>query len=209
MQQKLTKRQQEVYEFIREKIQTRGYGPTVREISGEFGIKSPNGVICHLKALEKKGLISRKPHQSRAIELVEGPSRKLPMLGKISAGRLETTQQRFQVDLNQFFQNRDCFLLEISGNSMIDAHITDGDLVIVEPRDCALNGEMVVTETASGAPTVKIWYQEGELIRLQPANRKLATTWVRKAKVNGVVVGLIRKCDQTPGRLAPETAKRF
>lgn len=195
VRQELTKRQNDVYVFIREKIQTRGYGPTVREISNEFGIKSPNGVICHLKALERKGLISRKPNQSRAIELTtEGPGRTLPVMGKVTAGQMESATGTFQVDLNQFFQNRECYVLQISGDSMIDAHITDGDFVVVEPRSNASDGEIVVAETEDGNSTVKFWFQDDNLIRLQPANNAFAPTFVKQAKVSGVVVGVVRKC---------------
>ena len=191
MRQKLTKRQNQVYEFIRDKIQTRGYGPTVREISNEFGIKSPNGVICHLKALERKGLISRKPNQSRAIELTtEGPGGGLPFFGKVTSGQTESANESLQVDLNRFFKNTECYMLQVSGDSMIDAHIADGDFVVVEPRNEALDGEIVVAETEDGSSTVKYWHEEMCL----HASQTLAPTVPKQAKVSGVVVGVVRKC---------------
>lgn len=195
MKSTLTDRQKAVYEFIRDKIQNRGYGPTVREISHEFGIKSPNGVVCHLKALEKKGLITREPNMSRAIELTtEGNNRTIPMVGQIAAGQFhEAIENQQHVDLNSLFQDRNCYMLKISGDSMIDAHITDGDMVVIEPRSEASDGEIVVAETSDGNATLKYWFKEPDRIRLQPANSTMAPMYATDAKVNGVVVGVIRK----------------
>lgn len=195
MKSTLTDRQRAVYEFIRDKIQNRGYGPTVREISREFGIKSPNGVVCHLKALEKKGLITREPNMSRAIELTTGKNnRTIPMVGQIAAGQFhEAIENHQEVDLNDLFSNRDCYMLRITGDSMIEAHIADGDMVVVEPRSEAINGEIVVAETSDGNATLKYWFKEADRIRLQPANSSMVPIYARDAKVNGVVVGVIRK----------------
>lgn len=195
MGSQLTKRQAEVYEFIRDKIQNRGYGPTVREISDQFGIKSPNGVICHLKALEKKGLIERKPNKSRAIHLTqEGTSPTLPLMGRVAAGTMhEAIEDPQKMDLSQMFADRNAYLLQISGESMIDAHITDGDFVVIEPRSHANNGEIVVAETPDGNATLKYWFKEANRIRLQPANSSMKPIYVTDAKVSGVVVGVIRK----------------
>jgi repressor LexA len=195
MKSTLTDRQRAVYEFIRDKIQNRGYGPTVREISREFGIKSPNGVVCHLKALEKKGLITREPNMSRAIELTtEKKNRTIPMVGQIAAGQFhEAIENHQEVDLNDLFRNRDCYMLRIAGDSMIEAHIADGDMVVVEPRSEAVNGEIVVAETSDGNATLKYWFKEADRIRLQPANSSMVPIYATDAKVNGVVVGVIRK----------------
>ncbi|HEX3870527.1 MAG TPA: repressor LexA, partial [Pirellulales bacterium] len=113
----LTERQREVYAFIRTQIRSRGYGPTVREIGTQFRISSPNGVMCHLKALEKKGLITREPNMSRAIQLateaVEG-NRGLPLRGTIAAGVLhEAIEQDEIVDFNDFFNADDLFVLKV------------------------------------------------------------------------------------------------
>jgi repressor LexA len=105
----LTERQKEVYEFIRDKIRNRGYGPTVREIGDEFDISSPNGVMCHLKALEKKGLITREPNMSRAIQLAAEPieERGLPLAGRIAAGVLhEAIEQDERVDFSAMFSHK-------------------------------------------------------------------------------------------------------
>jgi len=196
LQENLTHRQKEVYEFIREKIQNRGYGPTVREIGENFGIRSPNGVMCHLKALEKKGLITRSPNKSRAIELTMEPNvpdRSLPLVGQVSAGVLhEAIAQEKRVDFSEIFIRPDCYVLEVSGDSMIDAHIDDGDYVVVDPHKQAYGGEIVVAQTDEGNATVKYWHPEKDSIRLQPANQTMQPIYVKDAQVKGVVVGVVR-----------------
>ncbi len=125
----LTSRQQAIYDFLKDKIRTRGYGPTVREIGAKFGIRSPNGVMCHLKALEKKGLISRESHMSRAIQLSEPISgMTLPLAGRIAAGSpIEAVEQTERVDFSPLFEPSDHFCLKVAGQSMIEAQIVDGD----------------------------------------------------------------------------------
>lgn len=201
----LTKRQREVYEFIREKIHGRGYGPTVREIGAQFNISSPNGVMCHLKALEKKGLISREPNMSRAIMLASespmpamdmdnAPRRGLPMAGRIAAGMLhEAIEQCERIDLGELFEGEDQFVLEVRGDSMIDDQIADGDFVVVRKQDTAGRGDIVVAMTDENEATLKRWFPEGDRIRLQPANSNMQPIYVRSAQVLGVVVGVVRK----------------
>src|SRR5439155_24720688 len=114
----LTEKQMAVYEFIRDKIRNRGYGPTVREIGTNFDIMSPNGVVCHLKALEKKGLITREPNMSRAIQLAAEPieERGLPLAGRIAAGVLhEAIEQDERVDFDAMFSHKSMFALKVSG----------------------------------------------------------------------------------------------
>src|SRR6185436_3299204 len=130
----LTSRQREVFDFIREKITGRGYGPTVREIGDNFSISSPNGVMCHLKALEKKGLITREPNMSRAIQLASEPveEKGLPLAGRIAAGVLhEAIEQDERVDFDAMFSQKSMFALKVAGDSMIDAQIADGDYVVI------------------------------------------------------------------------------
>src|SRR4051812_30517535 len=118
----LTERQKKVYEFIRDKIRNRGYGPTVREIGTQFEISSPNGVMCHLKALEKKGLITREPNMSRAIQLAAEPieERGLPLAGMVAAGVLhEAIEQTERVDFEEMFNRKNQFALRVKGDSMI------------------------------------------------------------------------------------------
>ncbi len=192
----LTPRQQQVYEFIHDKIVNRGYGPTVREIGTRFDISSPNGVMCHLKALEKKGLILRSPNKSRAIELTReaiDAERGLPLVGCVSAG---TTQLAFEqaerVDFGDFFNRPDLFVLTVSGESMIEAQISDGDYVVLRRQSTAEPGEMVVARTDEGEATLKYWHPEKRRIRLQPANSSMDPIYVKKAEVIGVVVGVVR-----------------
>jgi repressor LexA len=194
----LTAKQREVYQFIREKIRSRGYGPTVREIGGFFGINSPNGVVCHLKALEKKGLISREPNMSRAISLLaQGASgHGMPLAGRIAAGVLhEAVEQDERIDFGEMFDatSQDLFALEVSGDSMIEDQIADGDYVIVRRQETARKGEIVVAITDEGEATLKRWYPERHRIRLEPANSSMKPIFVRNARVKGVVVGVVRK----------------
>jgi len=192
----LTKRQRLVYEFIRDKIRGRGYGPTVREIGLQFDISSPNGVMCHLKALEKKGLITREPNMSRAIQLAAEPieEKGLPLAGRIAAGVLhEAIEQNERVDFEAMFNRKNLFVLEVSGDSMIDAQIADGDFVVIRKQRTAQPGQIVVAQTDDGEATLKRWFPEANRIRLEPANSMMKPIYVRDAKVLGVLVGVVRK----------------
>lgn len=193
----LTSRQLEVYELIRDKILQRGYGPTVREIGEAFGIRSPNGVVCHLKALEKKGLISRSPNKSRAIELTAEAleeERGLPLAGVVAAGATQLAfEQDDRVDFSSMFHGTGQFVLEVSGDSMVEAHISDGDYVVVKQQATASEGQMVVAQTEEGEATLKYWYPEADRIRLQPANATMDPIYVPNATVLGVVVGVVRQ----------------
>jgi repressor LexA len=196
----LTEKQMAVYEFIRDKIRSRGYGPTVREIGANFDIMSPNGVVCHLKALEKKGLISREPNMSRAIQLAAEPidDRSLPLYGRIAAGLLhEAVEQEERVDFMAMFDpaDKDLFALEVHGDSMIEDQISDGDYVVVRKQRTARKGQIVVALTDEGEATLKRWFPEKNRIRLEPANSKMRPIYVRDAKVLGVVVGVVRKVE--------------
>ena len=193
----LTQRQKEVYEFIREKIRNRGYGPTVREIGAHFDISSPNGVMCHLKALEKKGLIVREPNMSRAIMLTteHASNRGLPLAGQIAAGVMhEAVEQKERIDFGDMFSADSMFVLKVKGDSMIDDQIADGDYVIIKRQHNAQRGQTVVALTNDDTEaTLKRWYPEGKRIRLQPANSSMKPIYVTDAKVLGVVVGVVRK----------------
>ena len=192
----LTGRQQQVYEFIRDKIVHRGYGPTVREIGENFDISSPNGVMCHLKALEKKGLIVRSPNKSRAIELTRDAvdaERGLPLVGRVAAGATQLAfEQAERIDFDDFFKRPDLFVLSVAGDSMIDAQIADGDYIVVRRQRTAGRGEMVVARTDEGEATLKYWYPEKNRIRLQPANSSMDPIYVKRAEVIGVVIGVVR-----------------
>ena len=196
--ERVTKRQQAVYEFIRDKIRHRGYGPTVREIGEHFQIRSPNGVMCHLKALEKKQLITREPNMSRAIQLAAEPIREtgLPLAGRIAAGVLhEAIEQDERVDFGEVFdgENKNLFVLQVDGDSMIEDQIADGDYVVIRKQRTARKGQIVVALTEENEATLKRWYPEKNRIRLEPANSNMKPIYVKNAKVLGVVVGVVRK----------------
>jgi repressor LexA len=195
----LTERQREIYEFIRDKIDGRGYGPTVREIGLEFDIKSPNGVMCHLKALEKKGLIKREGFSARAIQLLDHKrgSAGLPFLGQVAAGSptlAAPTEDR--LEFNDLFGGTNNYVLKVRGQSMIDDHIEDGDYVVIRKQGTAGNGESVVAMVDSEV-TLKRFYKEKDRIRLEPSNSKMNSIIVddtRDVQILGVLVGVLRKC---------------
>ncbi len=195
----LTDRQKRVYEVIRDKIVTRGYGPTVREIGEILSISSPNGVMCHLRALERKRKINRLANKSRAIELTEGITRpgqttSLPMCGTISAGACTLSfEQKDEIDISDMFVRDDRFALQVNGDSMIDAHIADGDYVIVQRQSYAYPGQIVIARTDDDETTLKYWFPENGRIRLQPANNRLAPIYVTSAAICGIVIGIVRR----------------
>ena len=192
----LTKRQRKVLEFIRTKITGRGYGPTVREIGENFEINSPNGVMCHLKALEKKGLITREPNMSRAIQLTKAAQedRGMPLVGQISAGNLsEAIEQSERFEFTDWFGQKNLFALKVTGESMIEAAIADGDVVICRRARTADKGDIVVALTDDGEATLKYWHPEANRVRLQPANSSMKPIYSRHVKVLGVVTGVVRK----------------
>ena len=196
----LTAKQALVFEFIRERVVSRGYGPTVREIGEHFKISSPNGVMCHLRALEKKGLLHRvRKHDraiARAIELapeITAEAKGLPLAGTVAAGLTNLAfEQADRVDFAQMFSKKSLFALKVKGDSMIEAHIEDGDYVVVKKQKSAHTGQMVVAQTPEGEATLKYWHPEANRIRLQPANASMQPIYVKEASVLGVVVGVVR-----------------
>jgi repressor LexA len=196
----LTERQKEIYDFIEEKIDGRGYGPTVREIGSAFKIRSPNGVMCHLKALEKKGLIRKERGAARAIQLVDRrpPSFVLPLFGKVAAGQplpaIEQADDRLELD--SLFGGPGRFALKVKGDSMIEDHIQEGDYVVIRRQETAENGEPIVA-MIDNEVTLKRFYREAGHIRLQPSNEKLSPIIVddsHEIRILGVLVGVLRKC---------------
>ncbi len=196
----LTDRQRKIYDFIREKIESRGYGPTVREIGEAFDIASPNGVMCHLHALVKKGLITRDPRHARAIQLVDhrptaGAS--VPMLGNVAAGSpTEAVAQDDRLEFGQMFGGPNHFALKVRGRSMIDDHIQDGDFVIIRQQDTAENGERVVA-MINNEVTLKRFFRKKDHVVLEPANEQMEPIVVdpaEDARILGVLIGVVRKC---------------
>jgi repressor LexA len=195
----LTERQKEIYEFIREKIESRGYGPTVREIGQAFDIRSPNGVMCHLKALEKKGLIKREGFSARAIQLIDHKpfSAGLPLMGTVAAGSpTQALAQDETLDFGELFVAPNRFALKVRGQSMIENHIDDGDFVVIQKQETARNGDRVVA-MIDNEVTLKRFYQEKDRIRLEPANGNMDPIMIDStadARILGVLVGVLRKC---------------
>lgn len=197
LQEKLTKRQQEIFDFIRSKIDGSGFGPTIREIADHMEYRSPNGVMCHLRALQKKGLINRTSNKSRSIVLTEEASDEVngfPLVGRVQAGAMmEAIEQHERIDVSKLWPQKGTYMLEVEGDSMIDAQIAPGDYVVVKRRHTASKGDIVVARTSDGEATLKYWMPEKKRIKLQPANKKMKPIYTKDVKVIGVVIGVIRK----------------
>lgn len=196
----LTERQREIYEFIREKIENRGYGPTVREIGLGFEIRSPNGVMCHLKALEKKGLITREGFSARAIQLVghRHPGSGVPMLGLVAAGAPTeaVAQSDERLEFGDLFGDPNHFALKVRGRSMIDDNIQDGDFVIIKKQETAENGDRVVAMINSEVTLKKLVKKKDQVV-LQPMNDSMEPIVVDPSdgvRILGVLAGVVRKC---------------
>jgi repressor LexA len=195
----LTERQREIYDFIKDKIEGRGYGPTVREIGVAFDIKSPNGVMCHLKALEKKGLIIREGFAARAIQLVDHKlaSAGIPFLGAVAAGSpTQAVAQEERLEYNELFGGNNHYALKVRGQSMIEDHIQDGDFVVIRKQEVAQNGERVVA-MIDNEVTLKRFFREKDKVRLEPANSKMDPIYIDSkdnAQILGVLIGVLRKC---------------
>lgn len=191
----LTPRQREIYEFLKDKILNRGYGPTVREIGAEFGIRSPNGVMCHLKALEKKGLITRESHMSRAIQLADSPHQRmtLRLLGQISAGQpLQAEADDERVDFATLFDTETHFCLKARDNSLADCQIHRGDYIVVKRVAEASNGDIAVC-TINGGVDVRHCVAEGDRMRLDATQPGALPSYSDQSELLGVIVGVIRR----------------
>ncbi len=201
----LTERQKQILDFIRESVDQRGVSPTHREICDRFGYSSYGTVNKHLRLLEEKGFLRRHWNQKRGIELADvetargGTLLQLPFLGLIAAGQpIEAVTDHDRVDVPQHLltsgNGGNHFVLKVRGDSMIDEGIHDGDLVVVQRREAATAGEMVVALVGSDA-TLKRFYPEGSVIRLQPANHTMQPIRVPAAdvRIQGIVVGLMRR----------------
>ncbi len=194
----LTDKQRQIFEYIVREIEQRGYPPSIRDIGDAFEIKSPNGVMCHLKALEKKGLIKREGKHARAIQIagIRSGGASLPLLGLVAAGpALEAMPQDERVDLGELLGGKEHYALQVRGQSMIDDHIADGDLVIIRRQETAENGERVVAMVEREV-TLKRFYKKKDNIRLEPCNSSVAPIVVdpgKDIKILGVLVGVVRK----------------
>jgi repressor LexA len=204
----LTGRQREIWSFLVEYVDRHGYPPTVREIGEAVGLASPSTVHAHLANLERAGLLRRDPTKPRALELVgrdKGAAKaetaaelpKLPLLGQIAAGGPLLADQNVEDEIAVPENLRGDFLLRVKGDSMIEAGILDGDVVVVRRAQDARDGEIVVAlagddETADEA-TVKRFFRERGQIRLQPENSALEPIYARHVQILGRVVGVFRE----------------
>ena len=204
----LTARQQEIWNYLVEYVDRHGYPPTVREIGEHVGLASPSTVHAHLANLERAGLLHRDPTKPRALELIGRERREperhderavahLPLLGQIAAGGPMLAEQNIEEYLPMPASTKGDFLLRVKGESMIDAGILDGDLVIVQRAQDARNGEIVVAlagdDESTDEATVKTFYREGKRIRLQPENASLEPIYARHVQILGRVVGVFRE----------------
>lgn len=202
----LTKRQQEIYEYLQHIVSTKGYPPSVREIGEAVSLASSSTVHGHLSRLEEKGYIKRDPTKPRAIEIVSTtPASALleetimvPVVGKVTAGlpitAVENVEQYFPLPSHfTSSHNSDVFILEVIGESMIEAGILDGDKVIVRRQSIAENGDIIVAMTEEDEATVKRFYKESNRYRLQPENATMEPIYLNKVTVLGKVVGLFRE----------------
>ena len=201
----LTKRQTEILNFIKEYIVSHGYPPTVREIGCALGISSSATIHAHLVNIENKGFIKRQETKNRAIELLVDNEFKpkeenvvdVPLLGKITAGSpieaIEKPDEYFSLPAYLIPNNKEVFTLLVSGTSMINAGILDGDIVIVERKNTARNGEIVVAMTDENEVTLKTFYKENGYFRLQPENDTMDPIILPNVQILGKAIGLYRK----------------
>lgn len=200
----LYRRQRQIVEFISQFIQKNGYSPTLSEIAEAIGVSSLATVHEHLQALEAKGLIKRKQGKMRSIELIEGDTNIIkaenfnaPILGFIAAGMpiepFTDPNATMNIPVSFVSGGKRTYVLQVRGESMIEDGIMDGDNVIVEQTDAARDGDVVVALLDNGMATLKRFYREATRIRLQPANSTMQPIFVKNVRIQGKVVGLVRK----------------
>ncbi|MCI8460426.1 MAG: transcriptional repressor LexA [Bacilli bacterium] len=203
--EKLTGRQNFILKVLKQLIAENGYPPTVREIGEKAHLSSPATIHFHLKKLEEKGYIKKGDNKNRTIEILV-PNEYLekneniidvPLLGKVTAGTpieaIETPDEYFSLPANLVNSKNEVFTLKVSGESMINVGIYDGDILIVEKRNTARNGETVVAMNSDGEATVKTFYKENGYFRLQPENDTMDPIILNEVTILGKVIGLYRK----------------
>lgn len=197
------KRQAQILDFIKQHIQSKGSAPTLREIADSIGVSSLATVHEHLQSLVAKGLIKRKGGKVRSIELKDievnfnpqGVS--VPILGFIAAGApiepYTDPNATMSIPPNFYSQKKRVYVLQVRGESMIEEQIRDGDYVVVEQEETANNGDIVVALLDNGMATLKRFFREATRVRLEPANAKMSPIFVKNVKIQGKVVGLVRR----------------
>ncbi|WHY68834.1 MULTISPECIES: transcriptional repressor LexA [Bacillaceae] len=202
---KISKRQQDILDFIKSEVKSKGYPPSVREIGEAVGLASSSTVHGHLARLESKGLIRRDPTKPRAIEILEADIAahiprnavvNVPVVGKVTAGlpitAIENVEEFFPLPESLAPADEQVFMLEIMGESMIEAGILDGDYVIVKQQPTANNGDIVVAMTEEDEATCKRFFKEKDYIRLQPENSTMDPIILRNVSILGKVIGVYR-----------------
>lgn len=201
----LTRRQRQLYDFIGSFVERHGYSPSFEEIREGMGLNSLATVHKHVTNLEKKGLLKRGYNRSRSIDLLPPKgkmkqamvaSMALPLMGRIAAGRpIESVENPETINFADFTRSKDCYVLEVRGESMQDEHIVEGDYILVEKTQVAVNGELVVALVDGAESTLKRIYREGEYIRLQPSNAAMQpiTVPAESVQIQGRVIGVLRK----------------
>lgn len=200
-QEKITPKQQEILEYIKETILKKGYPPAVREICEAVKLKSTSSVHSHLETLEKNGYIRRDPTKPRTIEIIDdcfNLARRevvnVPLIGTVAAGTPLLAQENIETYFpipSELLPNKEIFMLKVKGDSMIEAGIFNGDLILVEKTNTAENGEIVVALLDDSA-TVKRFYREDGRYRLQPENASMEPIFVDEVQILGKVIGLFR-----------------
>ncbi len=203
--EKLTNQQEKMLDIIKKYVVKHGYAPTVRELCQEMNLSSTATVQVHLNNLEKKGYIKKEESKNRTIEILVDNEYEIkneliievPLLGKITAGNpieaIENPDEYFSLPSYLIPKNKDVFTLLVSGDSMINAGILDGDIVIVERKNTANNGEIVVAMTDENEVTLKTFYKEKDHFRLQPENDTMAPFIMDNVTILGKAIGLYRK----------------
>ena len=200
-QGKISSKQKEILEYTKSQILERGFPPSVRDICEAVHLKSTSSVHSHLETLEKNGYIRRDPTKPRAIEILDDSFNfmrremvNVPIVGRVAAGEPILAEQNIEEYFpipTEFMPNKQTFMLKVRGESMINAGILDGDLVLVEEQKTARNGEMIVALIEDGA-TVKTFYKEEGVIRLQPENDTMDPIIVPDCQILGKVIGVFR-----------------
>lgn len=205
----LSSRQQAILDYIKQEVRKKGYPPSVREIGEAVGLASSSTVHGHLNRLEKKGLIRRDPTKPRAIEVLDqdhdlisdlsSQTMMVPLVGKVTAGEpitaVENVEEYFPVPRRMVSPDDSVFILSVRGNSMINAGVMDGDYVVVRQQKTADNGDMIVAMTPENEATVKRFYKEKNMIRLQPENDTMDPIWLPEVTILGKVIGVFRELE--------------
>jgi repressor LexA len=197
----LTRKQKQILDYVTRFIDEKGYSPSLMEIGGHFGLRSPATVHKHVENLRKKGLVRKSWNTNRSLELTPAATGiraiRLPLAGRVAAGQpIEAIEQREMIAVPESMTGKgDCFVLQVRGDSMIEEHIRDGDYVVVEKRARVRNGEVVVALVDEDEATLKTFHRDGARIRLQPANGTMQAMVLAsdRVRVQGVVIGLLRR----------------